>query len=422
MKRLKIIAIGDELLNGSVSDTNSAEISRSLDPLGFKLDGIIVVPDKLNDIVNALKQSGEGVDLLITTGGLGPTSDDLTREAVAEFVETKLEESAAAKTKLEDFFKKRGRQIAANNYRQIFFPKGAKLLPNDMGTADGFVSFHPALKLPIISLPGVPMELNWLLENGVGQWIGEHFGAPSTKIVRNYLRIFGVSESFLGTQIESLKLPAEINVAYRPMSPEILLTVSVEGEKLKPLLDQVTDQIRSIIGDEYIFSKSKTETLPELVASLLLQERKTIAFAESCSGGKIADLLTSIPGISPTFLTSVVTYSNESKSAFANVAVETLERYGAVSVEVAREMACGIRERSSADLAASVTGIAGPDGGSAEKPVGTFFVGLADSNGVEAYKFFMPVERNLFRSYAAFTALDLVRRKLTGLQLDWVRQ
>lgn len=422
MKILRIIAVGDELLNGAVSDTNSSLVAAELERAGFRLDSIAVVPDRLDAIVRALTLASEDSDLIITTGGLGPTSDDLTRHAIANFAGVSLVEDGAAKSKLEEFFKRRGRQISENNYRQVLFPDGAVILTNDIGTADGFVSFSQPKKQPVISLPGVPRELSWLLKNRVVAWVSSHFGEPKKLIARRYLKIFGLSESFLGTKIEELKLEPELNVSYRPNSPEILLTISTDAKLESSHLIPAVTRIREAIGDDFVFSTSSALSMAEIVTQLLQDHNQTIAVAESCSGGKIADLLTDSPGVSSCFLSSAVTYSNHSKMALVDVAPVTIEKYGAVSAETAAEMASGIRTRTGASIGISTTGIAGPDGGSDEKPVGTFFVGFATDRGVTAHKFFMPTERNLFRRYVAFTALDLVRRHLTGLTLDWKRQ
>jgi PncC family amidohydrolase len=234
--------------------------------------------------------------------------------------------------------------------------------------------------------------------------------------------VFGLSESYLGTRIEELHLPSEIKISYRPNSPEILLTISASTKVSESPLSPAVEKILTAIGSDFVFSTSAHNSMAEEVVRILNESGNTIAVAESCSGGKIADLLTSIPGVSNCFLASAVTYSNQSKSSLVEVNPATIEGYGAISPETAKEMAIGIKKRTGATIGISATGIAGPDGGSDDKPVGTFYIGIATAKGADTYKFFMSTERNLFRRYVAFTALDLVRRQLTGLPLDWRRQ
>lgn len=422
--RVSLIAIGNELTAGKVSDTNSSFLARNLSRLGFELLGTRLVRDNIEEIVDTLKLAAGTSDLVFTTGGLGPTSDDLTREALSRASGAALEENAAAREKLENLFKARKRPLHPNNFRQVQFPRGAEIITNRIGTADAFITRLG--EVPVISLPGVPKELELIFTEELEPYLLKRFSSSLREPCEVYFRCFGSSESYLGRQIEDCKLPAHLEVAYRPMFPEVLITITHlgAGDELtkKAELAEAEAKVLQAISAPYVISREANGSLPSALADLLTSKQLTLAAGESCTGGLLAHALVSLAGSSKFFLSSVVSYSNESKASFLGVRPDVLARWGAVSREIAIEMARGAKYRSGADIGVSVTGIAGPDGGREEKPVGTFFVGLATAEAEEAWEFFYPHERNMLRQYAAYIALDLVRRSVLGFPTTWERK
>jgi len=422
--RARLLAIGNELTAGKIVDSNSAFLASRLSRLGIEVVAVSVLRDRLDEIEPAIKQAVEAAEVVFTTGGLGPTSDDLTRNAVAAAANVGLEENSSARQKLEQLFATRKRPMNENNLRQVQFPSGAEVITNSIGTADAFVTRISST--PVISLPGVPIELQSIFDGPLSQWLQTHLPSPDGAAPSFYWRCFGCSESYLGRQIESCSLPEEIEVSYRPMFPEILLTFTHRGSAAKSeraeALQALQPMLVSAIGEEFIVSKDEHTPLAAALLHLLKERNKTLAVAESCSGGLIGHLLTSHEGASESFSSSVVSYSNESKSIYLGVRPAMLKRYGAVSAEIAIEMARGVKYRTGSDFGLSITGIAGPGGGTEEKPVGTFYIGLATANKEESWHYFFAQERNLFRLYSAHLALDVVRRSLLGFPESWERK
>ncbi len=424
-----LVAIGNELTSGKIVDTNTPYLAAELRKLGLEVTGAALVRDVHEEIVAALARAAAVADLVLTTGGLGPTSDDLTRQAVAAAAGVPLEEHAGALKKLEELFAARKRPMNPNNLRQVQFPAGARIVLNRTGTADAFVTPLPvpgaAKPVPVVSLPGIPRELEIIFAEELVPWLTKEFPAAEHVPAELILRGFGCSESYVGQQIEQCGLPPEIEVAYNPMFPEILLTFRHNGSEPRAArlaaLAALEPRIRHALGREFVLG-GREDSLPDLVAKLLVANGLTLAAAESCSGGMIADALVARPGASKFFSSSAVCYSNEAKSTYLGVRPALLSRYGAVSREIAIEMARGARHRTNADIAVSITGIAGPEGGTPEKPVGTFCIGLASADGEDAWQHFYPHERNMFRRYGAYLTLDLVRRKILGLPLTWERR
>lgn len=423
--RLSLLAIGNELVHGKIVDTNSAAIAQAADAAGLRIRRVVLCGDSGPEILAELKTAIADSSVVITTGGLGPTSDDLTRETLAEAAGVQLIENSEALAKLVAWSEKRKRPLNDNNKKQAFFPEGAERIINPVGTADAFITTlrDPSGRaVPVISLPGVPREMKTLLAEAVLPWIAARYPAPPQSPAVTF-RCFGLSESHLGSVIDGLKLPATIEVAYRPQFPEILISLTHRGNE--PLVERTAalsslrTTVGAAIGEEFIFSESASETMPEVVSQLLAERGITLAAGESCSGGLLAHRLVSLPGASRYFLGSAVTYSNDAKTVLLGVHEAQVQEYGAVSAAVAIEMARGARVRLGAGIAVSVTGIAGPDGGSEEKPVGTFYVGLSTAAGDQAYHYLHVGERNAFRVYSTTAALDLVRRKLLALPMSW---
>lgn len=410
--RFGIVAIGNELLSGKTLDSNTSWIARELANVGWSLCEARIVGDKKTQIIQALAGVLEQCELCITTGGLGPTSDDITRDAVASFLDVDLEFSLPVLEKLEAQAERKGRLLYESGKRQAYFPKGSEILANLKGTADAF-RVETADSRQIFSLPGVPREMKYLVEQFVVPWARRSLG--STDLSERYLRCFGLSESYIGQTLDALELPTEVQVAYRPQFPVVMVTLGASNVEL---LDAVQKQCIEALGAQYVFSDREEDTLSQVVGSLVREQGKTLSFAESCTGGELASLAVSAPGSSEYFLGSIVSYSNKVKERLLGVKPQTLETSGAVSAEVAKEMAQGV----DADIAVSTTGIAGPGGGTAEKPVGTIWIGLKLGNQLQAFQYRLPLERNAFRRYSAYLGLDMVRRALLGLNLQVERK
>ena len=408
--RCAILAIGNELVSGKAVDTNSAYLSHKLYSLGVSEIEITLVGDCLTSITTHLKRFSQNSDLVITTGGLGPTSDDLTRYAIAKAAGVETELNHQSLSKLENLLKRKGRTINDNNRRQVYFPQGAKVIENTLGTADAFICRLDS-NTQVIALPGVPRELKPLIENEVSDFIKAQYDNLSPPSLLQ-CRIFGIAESDVGEKVEQLNIHDEIQISYRPQFPEIFIEISSRSSESKSLLQTTMQQISDALGAENIVSNSVNLDLPAVVSKLLIEKNLTLAAAESCSGGLLAHKLVSLSGSSEFFLGSMVTYSNKAKVNVLGVGEDLLDHHGAVSEEVAKAMAVGAREKTGADLAVSITGIAGPDGGSEEKPVGTVWIGFSSNEEVKAFKNFLPWSREMIREYSVAKALDIVRRNL----------
>jgi nicotinamide-nucleotide amidase len=425
MIQAELIAVGNELLNGSTLDTNSSFLALELEKIGISVASISLVSDDIDNIANCLRRSIEQSSVVILTGGLGPTSDDLTRDAIAKVAGRKIVLNEQSLNRVAEYCKKRGRELNDNHKQQAYFPENAQVIENHVGTADAFlleIENSAKAKIPVISLPGVPKEMKDLFLNSVCSLLLSRFSNAKPKSV-SVLRCFGLSEAYLGNCIDSLKIPSRVTVAYRPRFPEILLTFSCEAEN-QELLDETVRRVKEKIGEEFIFATNVSDSLELIVGKLLTERNRTLAIAESCTGGLISKRLVDIPGASNYFLGSVVSYSNALKEKFLGVNAEILNAFGAVSKETALAMAIGIKKETGATYAISTTGIAGPDGGTEDKPVGTVWIGLVgkDFNGEEfseAFHYFLAFKREGFRGYVAQLALDLLRRKLLNYSLQW---
>jgi nicotinamide-nucleotide amidase len=427
VSRLKVtlIAIGSELLSGQVLDTNSAFLARELTALGFRTIRIAVIDDIQSQMVDEIRTALCDSDLVLTTGGLGPTSDDCTRHAVAEAASLELSTSEDAVARLTAHAERRGRPLNKASFRQALFPRGAEILINTVGTADAFITdilSRNSVKVPVVSLPGPPRELTHVFAEQVSPRLQTRFSIRTAATL--CFRCFGLSESHVGSVVDTLTLPESVRVAYRPHFPELLITLSLNPADAEHTdganyLEQAFSMIAAGIGPEFIFTRDANQHLADALAALLRERGLRLATAESCTGGLLAHKLVSSPGASDYFLASIVSYSNSAKEVFLGVKPSLLEAVGAVSEETARAMAYGVKNRIGADIAVSITGVAGPDGGSEEKPVGTVWIGIAMGQEVIANRYHLPFERNAMRLYASALALDLVRRKILGHPLTW---
>jgi len=408
---IEIINTGTELLLGTTLNTHGAWIGQELLPLGLRVDRQVTVPDG-EAIRDALEESIKRSDIVIVTGGIGPTSDDITREITAEVMGLELIEDEAAIRSIQGFFDQRSREMPESNRKQAQNPCGADVIPNPLGTAPG-VYVPPRLgkdePCAVFLLPGPPNELKPMFLEEVIPRV-RALGEISGDRAMQEFRFVGVGESALQDQLDGpLHELKNLEVGYCAH----LGAVDLRLIGAKDSLLQAQKLIETAYPTE-CFSSSG-ESLAAVVIASLREDSKTVCFAESCTGGGIAAKLTDIAGASSVFETGYVTYSNEAKMKMLGVSPELFPQYGAVSKEVAKAMASGALEKSGANYAISVTGIAGPGGGSDEKPVGTVWLALATrGKGVEAIRKFHPRGREAFREVVAMDALDLLRKALMG--------
>lgn len=419
--KCQLLLIGDELTNGAISDTNGKWLSERLTPLGVEVTGITVVRDRIEEIVKGLELTIGGSDLVIATGGLGPTSDDLTRDAVAKFLGENLVESESTLKKIKDLYEKRGIPFNKISTRQALFPESSIVINNSVGSADSFCveSWHGKETL-FFSLPGVPSEVKVIFDEEVLPKIKGKFSQlqePAT----SFLRCFGLSESAVGDAIEDCNLGGRFIVSYRPVFPEVWVKFSGVG-LTKGECEKAARIATEAIGPAHVVSDSPELSLAQVTLKLLKEKKLSVSLAESCSGGLAANLIIAEPGASAVFKGGIVCYADEVKTDLVGVEKATLQRCGAVSKEVALELAKGIKEKTNSSIGISITGVAGPEGGSAEKPVGTVFFGYCSGDNQQVVSYLIPMERNRFRLYTAHIALDLVRRELLNQPLQFQRR
>ncbi|HEY7318398.1 MAG TPA: competence/damage-inducible protein A [Candidatus Binatia bacterium] len=384
IERAVILSTGDELTTGKVVDTNAAAIADRLFAVGMDVAAVLTVPDHREKLSWALSEARQLGDIIIGTGGLGPTVDDLTTEVVAEFLGRQLLEHQQTVDNLKRRFGARGIAWTANNLKQALLPEGATIVPNPIGTAPGFrLATGPDKWL--IWLPGVPQEMAAMLNETVMPWLAQQ-RAGAQQITACTFKVYGLTESKLDELVKGVELGSDAKLSFRAHYPDLTLRLTVKGgAERAEVLARLKDYIHKALGSFIYFEGDAT--LEEVVGQLLLAKQKTLALAESCTGGYISHRITRIPGSSTYYYGGAVTYSNDAKIRFLGVKPATLETYGAVSRETSLEMSRGIRERTGAGIGLSVTGIAGPSGGSAEKPVGTVWISIAQENGQEARLF-----------------------------------
>ena len=381
-----IINIGDELLIGQVVNTNASTMARMLSEAGMAVRRTVVVGDVYQDIWNAVDEAMRSSDAVLVTGGLGPTKDDITKKLLCDYFQSELVESEVALENVRRIFESRGYEMTPVNRAQALVPACCEVLNNDLGTAP-CMWFEREGKV-LVSLPGVPFEMDWLMRNRVIPKLQETFHTDI--IVHKNILVQGIGESFLSDLIEPWEtaLPENIKLAYLPVAGMVKLRLTGKTRNNQNILNNLNIQIAETIQGLYDLAGSyivgeDCETLEELAHKTLTERGLTLATAESCTGGNIARLLTAQAGSSAYFKGGIVAYSNEVKERALGVQHSTLEAHGAVSEETVREMAEGVRECLGADLAIATTGIAGPTGGTPEKPIGTVWVAVASAQGTE---------------------------------------
>ncbi|HTU33628.1 MAG TPA: competence/damage-inducible protein A [Candidatus Acidoferrum sp.] len=404
----EIIAVGSELLTPFRLDTNSLFLTAELNRVGVRVVHKAVVGDSPEEMRSSFSHALSRADLIVASGGLGPTDDDRTRDTVAELLGRKLRIDEEILRHIQERFRRFGRAMPEINVRQAMVPEGATVLPNPRGTAPGL--WLESNGHIVVLLPGVPLELRALFETEVRPRLVKL--NHSERLYVRELRIFGLTESEVEQRISPLyALYPDTDTTILATHNGIELhprTWSADPTKAEHLLDEIAGRMALALGD-HLYS-SAGESLEEVVARTLTENRATIAVAESCTGGMVAERLTNVPGSSSYFLGGVVCYSNELKTSLVGVPKEMIEAEGAVSSEVAVALADGIRKRTAATIGIGTTGIAGPGGGTPEKPVGLVHIGIADQQGVTEKPFRFPGDRDRIRRFATQTALDMVRR------------
>lgn len=403
--KCEIISVGTELLLGQIANTDAQYISQELAPLGIDVYFHTAVGDNSKRLKECLEIAWNRSDVIITSGGLGPTLDDLTKETIADFLGLQMIKYAEAQEHLQKYFK--GRDITPNNYRQTYFPEGSILLPNNNGTAMGAILEKD--DRIIIILPGPPNELVPMFKESVIPYLM----AKSDYIIKSkVLRIFGIGESKVEDMIKEI-IENQSNPTIAPLAKEGEVTLRITAKNKKAsnvdeMIKRMEEQVRNILGD-YIYG-TNDDSLESVVGKLLMEKSITIAIAESCTGGLISNKLTNIPGISSVFKLGTVVYSNEAKMDVLGVNKDVLKEKGAVSEEVAIQMAQNVRLIAKTDLGLSVTGIAGPDGGTDQKPVGLTYIALTDGENILCNKYTFNGNRLKNKNLASMHALDMVRR------------
>lgn len=406
----EIIAVGSELLTPQRADTNSLYLTEKLNSLGILVRFKTIVGDSKEDLAAVLRAGLARSPLILLTGGLGPTEDDLTREVVAEVLGRPLREVAEIRQRIEERFARMGRKMPENNLRQAQVPKGADWLENPNGTAPGIWIEHKDTL--VVLLPGPPRELEPLFDSACMPRLAR---VASGELIRTRVyRVVGLPESEVDQRI------APISRGYQNPATTILASLgaievhlrarAATADQTEALLTELGDKIELALGD-HVYS-TKGESLEEVVGMYLVMRQKTVAVAESCTGGLLAERLTRISGSSNYFLGGVVCYTNELKTKLAGVPAAWIEAHGAVSQPVAQALAEGVRARTGASIGMGITGIAGPSGGSAEKPVGLVFIALADERGTQVREFRFPGPRARIRHWASQMALEMIRRRI----------
>ncbi len=409
-----IITIGDELLIGQIINTNQAYIAEQLNFVGVSVERMLTIGDDMNAILQAFHESWSSYQVVIVTGGLGPTHDDITKKAVCEFFNTGLISRQDLRESIQTLLSKRGTRWGPTAEEQTMFPEKANVIPNPVGTAAGIL-FDENGKYFMV-LPGVPYEMKEMVDRTIVPFLKSKV---TGSIIRHLtLRTTGATESMLAAQLGDVNLFLEgTRLAYLPSPTGVRLRISLDDTNAGAAdhrMQTVEAKIRAKVG-QYVYGTGEEE-LADVLGGFLAERKLTIAIAESCTGGLIADKITDVSGSSRYLERALVTYSNRSKTELLGVPEDLLARVGAVSQEVAEAMAVGVRQRSGTDIGLSTTGIAGPAGGSVEKPVGLVWIGYSDASGTFARLYRFGEGRRRVKERAAQAAMELVRRKVLGME------
>ena len=406
--KAEIIAVGTEILLGDIVNTNAQFLSKELASIGISVYRQEVIGDNEDRLLEALEEALKRSDVVITTGGLGPTGDDLTKETACKYFGMEMALHEESYDALKGFFNKVNKEISKSNMKQVYFPKEGIVLANPNGTAPGAILEKD--NKTIIILPGPPREMKPMYLNHVKNYLmPKGTGVIKSEVVR----VLGVGESTAAEMLKDM-IDAGVNPTIAPYAKEadVIFRITANGkteEEALKIIKPIKEKVKARLGID-CYGEGENTTIEEVVGALLIEMGLKISTAESCTGGMIASKLVAYPGISEAFLEGAVTYSNEAKMRTLNVSSETLEKYGAVSEQTAMEMALGIAERTGSDIAVVTTGIAGPGGGTEEKPVGLVYIGLYYKGEVKAYKYVFNGDRVRIRTSATIKSLDITRR------------
>lgn len=420
--RTFILSIGNELLIGDTINTNASWLGDFFYQRGVDVSECLTIGDSEQAIIEGLTSALAKAELVIITGGLGPTHDDITKKTLAKYFNVGFKRDIAVLAHVEALFSKRGILMQPINIMQADIPENADVLFNDLGTAPG-MWFQVNAKQAVVSLPGVPYEMKFLTQERVWPKLTEVFGLQSG-IRKTYFRTAGIGESSLSEQrlpnlVQLLDENKAVSVAYLPSAGEVKLRVTTVAENLEEA-EKLAEPVEKYIKDQItdlIYSFDRNEELPEALGKLLIDKGLTIASAESCTGGAIASAITDVPGSSAYFLGSVIAYQNDLKCQILNVDKRDIEQFGAVSKQVALQMAKGVAALTKADVGISTTGVAGPGGGTEEKPVGTVWIGIWTKDHHFAIKAFLSKDRLVNKVRATKLAIEAVRRVLLGKEV-----
>lgn len=409
MKRASIISIGNELLSGQTVNTNAAYLGEQLLSIGIPVFSTYIIGDDIESIVRSFNLACNDADFVVATGGLGPTDDDLTRQALAKFLCSELQLQENLLERIETFFTSRNRQMSSKNKIQAYIPAGAKALANNLGTAPGIMAELKGKSL--FALPGVPSEMKQMFEESVLPEL-RRLSIEQAVVVRK-LRCFGTGESNIAELLGDIMQRGRNPLINCTVNHGVITLHIIATAKDKNLAQQMVEKDEKILRDklgELVYGTGE-QTLAEVVGEELAQKKQTIAIAESCTGGCIAKLLTDIPGASRYFTHGWVTYSNDAKTSELGVSAHLIEQHGAVSEQVSEAMAQGARKNAGTTFAIGVTGIAGPSGAGEQKPIGLVFISVDSDNGCETKRFIFHHDRDSIRLRTAQTAVNMVRLK-----------
>ena len=405
--KIEAVIVGNELLNGDLADKNTSTFGRLLRQQGLRLLASQTVPDDADAIGDAVMLAASRAELVLVSGGLGPTEDDITVASVAKAAGLPMMRNEAALGALRARYESRGFQFTENNAKQVDHPEGSTLLANKRGTAPGVrLSLD---KATVFFFPGVPRELIYLAETFLLPWLGENTDVRPYQSVT--FKTFGWTESMVAQSVSNVPIPSNVHVAYRAHFPEIHVSLhahEVSESATNDDLNKVAEEVRAVLGS-LVFTEDRSQTLPQVVVSKLRQSSQTIALAESCTGGLLAKMLTDVSGASSVLMEGIVAYSNEAKVARLGVPEDLVIEHGAVSEAVARALAEGARKHAGTDWGVGITGVAGPGGGSVEKPVGTVHIAVANASRTEHVRRQFPFSRTRNREVSAYTALNMIR-------------
>jgi nicotinamide-nucleotide amidase len=409
--KAEIITIGDELLIGQTIDTNSAWMGAELSRIGFEVTQITSISDKKDQIINALKGKVGNSDVVLITGGLGPTSDDITKQTLCEFFETRLVFNEEVFRGIEKMMQRWNFPMNENNRRQAEVPESCRVLTNATGTAPG-MWFERGGTI-FISMPGVPYEMQHIMTEHVISELRKRF--TQQHIIHRNIMIYGTSEARLAEILTDFEagIPQNIKLAYLPSSGVIKLRLTGIGENNPNLSEAIEDQVSKLykIIPEYIYGENE-ESLEMIIGKLLINKGQSVCFAESCTGGEISHLITSVPGSSKYFKGSIIAYDNSVKTQLLGVPEEIISKYGAVSKETVERMATGAQKLFRTDYAVATSGIAGPDGGTPEKPVGTIWIGISTRDKTFAEKYTFGNDRVINIRRFSLAALNQLRKQI----------